>query len=152
VLPDATSLYVLWWLLGKADPTIATLEVRNLRVTREPTFPPYAALTAAASLSADGRKLYLIVFNKHHADDITTTINLDGVSAQDARIWTVTAPSLDATNLLSEQVRETVTNAPLALTTPEALTHTFPAHSMSAIEFSLQSKPPQILISESAAP
>jgi len=148
-LPDATGLYVLWRLIGQTDPTTATLEVRNLRVTREPTFPPYAALTAAASLSADSRTLYLIVFNKHHAEDIATTIHLDGAAAREARIWTVTGPDLAATNLQSEQVRETVTNAPLPLTTPRTLTHTFPARSMSAIEFPLLAEPPQIVVSGS---
>jgi alpha-N-arabinofuranosidase len=90
----------------------------------------YPLLTTSASTSADGKKVYLIVFNKSVNDFIPTDIHLAGFSAARAQYWQVTAPSMTAT---STSIRP---GAALALSNAATAAHVFPAHSMTAIEFS----------------
>jgi alpha-L-arabinofuranosidase len=79
-----------------------------------------------------------MVFNKHHADAITATIQVADASAKSARTWTVTGPRLEATNLDAEEVSETVSGAAVPDVTPKGFTCTFPARSMTAIEIERQ--------------
>ncbi len=133
-LPDCTAMALMWRIVPGDRPLTGGIAVRDLKVTPVPGFGAYAALTAAASLSADGRTLYLVVFNKHSTDAITARVDLQGFGASTARAWTVTGPSLESLNLKEEQVRETVSGATVVGVTPNGFTKTFPAHSMTAIE------------------
>ena len=97
-------------------------------------FGPYKALTGCASLSGDGKVLYLVVFNKHHVDDIAASVKIVGVRAASGRYWTVTGPSLEATNLQEELVKETTSGMALEGLRDGAVSHVFPAHSVTGIE------------------
>ncbi|HEX2950206.1 MAG TPA: alpha-L-arabinofuranosidase C-terminal domain-containing protein, partial [Armatimonadota bacterium] len=139
-ITDSPGVSICWRLIPKQNiPVSGTLEVRNLRITtnKPTTYPAYPAITASASRSADGKTVYLIVFNKHHAEDITTTIAVNGLGRRaHIRRWTVTGPSLTETNLAEEAVRETESGVAMQLSPKGTLTHTFPARSMTAFEFS----------------
>ena len=87
-----------------------------------------------ASLSADGKVLYVMVFNKHHAKDITASVKIAGTRPASGRYWTVTGPSLEATNLQDELVKETASGMALEGLRDGGFSHVFPAHSMTAIE------------------
>ncbi len=139
-LPDAKGLWPVIRILADKDaPTTAKIEIRNITVTeRDDVVPPYSALTSSASISADGRKLYVMVFNKHHAENLTADIRVADASAKSAKIWIVTGPKLEATNLEVEEVRETVSGVPVDGVSPKGFTYTFPARSMSAIEIDRQ--------------
>jgi alpha-N-arabinofuranosidase len=92
----------------------------------------YPLLTSSASTSADGKKVYVIVFNKSASDSIPAEIHLTVFSAARAQYWEVNGPSLDSTN----GVAQTEQGAALPLSNASIATHVFPAHSMTAIEFS----------------
>ena len=123
-------------LIGKKDspPVSGKLEIRGLRIERLADAPPYAALTAAASVSQDGKTLYVIVFNKHHAEPLAASIAVADASARSARAWCVTGAALTCTNLKDEEVRETVSAAAVADVKPQGFTYTFPPRSMTALE------------------
>jgi hypothetical protein len=74
----------------------------------------------------------LIVINKSANDSIPATIHLTGFSAAQARYWEVNGPGLESTS----GVAETVHGAAFPLIATANSTHVFPAHSMTAIEFS----------------
>jgi len=135
-LPGCKGLDLHLRLIAKkgAAPVSGKLEIRDVRVARLPDARPYAALTAAASLGEDGRTLYVIVFNKHHAKDIAARIAVADGSARSARAWCVTGPRLTCTNLKREEVRETVSGKAVEGVGGEGFTHTFPARSMTALE------------------
>jgi len=134
-LPDCKRLDAHLRLIAKGTGGVSgTLEIRSLRVERLADPPPYAVLTASASLSEDGRTLYLIVFNKHHAADIVARIAVTDGSTAGARAWTVTGPKLTCTNLDKPEVVETVSGTPVAGAAGGGFTHRFPARSMTALE------------------
>jgi len=109
------------------------LEVRNMQieVIRKERFPEYPLLTAMATISEDGETTTLIVINKSEILDIETDILLDGFDSKSARLWEVNAPGLRA----QTDVAQTKTAEPLPLDAGDA-TYVFPAHSITAIEFS----------------
>jgi alpha-N-arabinofuranosidase len=133
-LPDCPGLAVLWRLVPGASPASGRIELRSIKVTPVRGFPAYAAVTSAASLSADGRTLYVILFNKHHAEDIAAQVEVAGFSVASARAWTVTGPSLEAVNLEQELVREVESGAEVTGVTPSGLRRLLPARSMTAFE------------------
>jgi alpha-N-arabinofuranosidase len=132
--PNCSGATLGWNLNSKQLPSTGRIEMRELRISLLKEFGPYQALTGCASLSADGKMLYLIVFNKHHADDIVASVNIAGARPASGRYWTVTGPSLEATNLQEELVKETVSGIALEGLRDGAFSHVFPAHSMTAIE------------------
>lgn len=136
--PGCTGMDLTWRLVMRERTLTARIKVRDLRVTLERTPPPYAALTACASRSADGKTLFVMVFNKHHGKDLTANVRVAGRGAIDGRYWRVTGPSLDATNLERESVRETVTAEPVEGLGRSGFAHTFPKHSMTAFEIDLR--------------
>lgn len=118
--------------LQKADvPLSGTLEVRNLSIkSAEPThYPAYNLLTSSASLSADGKTLYVIVFNKSAAESIQAKLRFDGFAAKKAHLWQVNGPGLAT----FDGVREVKHGDELPVASGEA-TYAFPAHSMTALE------------------
>jgi hypothetical protein len=111
-----------------------TLQVHNLVVADFVAAhdPAYPLLTSSASSSSDGTKVYLIVFNKSASDSIPTAIHLAGFSAARARYWEVNGPALDSTGGVSETEQGEV----VPLSNASTAAKVFPAHSMTAIEFS----------------
>ena len=109
----------------------ARIEVRNLKIVRRDFL--YALLTATSSLSADGKTMYVIVFNKSESSDIRTRIQVKNSSCGDAKVWTVNAPSLSSTDAKSEVASETVSGASVVREGNDYAV-TLPPHSMSAVE------------------
>lgn len=96
---DAEAVNLHWRIRGATQPVSGTLEIRNVRIEPHKTYPPYATLTASASLSDDKDTLYLTVFNKHHAEPVAAQVNVHGFDIATARMWRVNGSSLTATNL-----------------------------------------------------
>ena len=121
-------------LMAEGKNVSGTLQLRNLVVTSfaSPHDAAYPLLTSSASISADGKKVCLIVFNKSASDSLPATIHLTGFSASHARYWEVNGPSLKSTDGVTDVQHGTA----LPLTNPSATAHVFPAHSMTAIELS----------------
>jgi len=121
-------------LMAEGRNISGTLQVHHLTVSDFVVAhgPAYPLLTSSASTSSDGDKLYLIVFNKSASESISTQIHLVGFKAANAQYWEVNGPGLESTNGVSETVR----NAAFPLAGPATAAHVFPAHSMTAIEFS----------------
>jgi alpha-N-arabinofuranosidase len=121
-------------LIADGKNVSGVLQVRNLAVSDFASAhdASYPLLTSSASTSADGKKVYLIVINKSASESIPADIHLAGFSAAKAQYWEVNAPRLDSTS----GVTETAQGADFHPGNPGATTHLFPAHSMTAIEFS----------------
>ncbi len=121
-------------LIAGGKNVTGTLEVHNLVLTAAVSAHDvaYPLLTSSASISPDGRKLYLIVFNKSDSASIPTAIHLASFRAAKAEYWEVNGPALAALN----GVTETQQAAPVTLSGASEASHVFPAHSMTAIEFS----------------
>jgi alpha-N-arabinofuranosidase len=134
-LDDAMAVVLAWRILPHGTAVSGKLEIRNLRVSlvRQASFAAYRAVTSCASLSRDGRKLYFVVFNKHSERAAGVIVRLSGFAAVSARRWTVTGPRLEATNLGSEEVRETVSGEAVPVT-GGVLRLTLPPRSMTAVE------------------
>jgi alpha-L-arabinofuranosidase len=96
----------------------------------------HPSLTVCASVLENRNTIFLIVFNKHSLNHISTTVSIKGSLPKTARVWTLSGELTD-TNLSEESVREVVSGQTL-LTSGENLIHTFPAHSMSAIEVEIR--------------
>jgi alpha-N-arabinofuranosidase len=120
-------------LMADGKHVSGTLQIHNLVVAAFVSAhdAAYPLVTSSASTSSDGKKLYLIVFNKSANDLIPMDMRLAGFSAAKAQYWEVSGPSLDATSGVSI----TQTGAPLSLSNATTATHVFPPHSMTAIEF-----------------
>ncbi|HEX2949181.1 MAG TPA: alpha-L-arabinofuranosidase C-terminal domain-containing protein [Armatimonadota bacterium] len=135
---DCPGTVVAWRLMSnKNNPVSGTIEVRNLKVSAYTIdhFPAYNVITSSASMSADGKTLYLIIFNKHLTDNIPVRISLNGLKGIDAvRRWMVTGPSLAATNLNKEEVREVESGVAMPLPQHGVLNYTAPVRSMTGIE------------------
>ncbi|HEX2949299.1 MAG TPA: hypothetical protein VHV83_06985 [Armatimonadota bacterium] len=140
-LNDCPGVSVCWRFRPKSGKAFTgTEEIRNLKVTAYSPIgindhPQYPAITTSASRSADGRTLYLMVFNRHQTDAIPTTIRINGIDAiKSVRRWMVNGPSLLSTNLNGEVVREMESGVVTPITQDGVLTYTAPAHSMTAFE------------------
>jgi alpha-N-arabinofuranosidase len=121
-------------LMAEGKNVSGTLQVHNLVVSDFVSAhdAAYPLLTSSASASPDRAKVYLIAFNKSTSDSISAAIHLTGFSAEKAQYWEVNGPSLDSTT----GVRVMEQGAALPLSNASTATHVFPAHSMTAIEFS----------------
>lgn len=131
-LPDTTGIATLLSMPAGSKIISGLLEIRNakLDIYKQPIFPAYNLITSAASVSTDGHTVYMIVFNKSNLH-IPMTVNFNGFTGISARRWEVNGPSLATTTGVSEVVSNT--NLPLSGGT--SAQHIFPAHSMTAIEF-----------------
>lgn len=130
-LPSAPGILLAWRVIPHGASLSGTFEVRNVKVwTVEPaSFAGYSAVTATASLSSDGKKGYLVVFNKHSGRPCQLQIKIDGKSFLTARRWTTRATKLDATDAKTDpEVRLRIANKKLSIPLPPG--------SMTAIEFS----------------
>ena len=137
-LPDCSGLTMNWWLGGQSPvPVNATIEVKDIEFKRLPALPPYSMLTASASLSNDRKSLYLIVFNKHSEKDIETDVKINHTSIASTRVWQVNGPNLSAHNGEVELVKEVISGEAIPCF-DDGFTYTFPAHSMTAFELTLE--------------
>lgn len=137
-LPDCRELQMIWRLQQKGKtPVIAEAEIEDIRLEPLPVRPAYAAVTSAASLSSDARTLYLIVFNKDADNPQPVEITWPGLRASEARIWTVTGPGFEATNIEQALVSETVSGKRIPCY-PERMEIVLPPRSMNALEIKLE--------------
>jgi len=91
----------------------------------------YPSLTSLASLSADGKTLYVVVINKHATLDQTVELHFEGVRAMgDAQFTRLNGPSLKAT---ADEVELTEWREFVGATFWQPYVHTFPAHSVTGI-------------------
>lgn len=119
-------------------PVSAVIDIVDITVASAALFPPYNAVTAAASMSASKDKLYLIIFNKHHRDAIPLSLSLTSGAASRVQVWTVSGASLLANNRTKEDVREIVSGDVVPVANGgRALSYLLPAHSMSAFEIQM---------------
>ncbi len=114
------------------------VEIRNIRISeiKPVTFPPYSALTAFATRSSDGKTVQLVVINKHHAEDIPAELRIENVKS--AKIWTVSAPDLAVTKHSQDAAFERVSGEEFKASGKDSFARSFPARSISAIEFKLK--------------
>jgi hypothetical protein len=133
-LPDCPGLLLLFRLQGFSSPASARLEIRHFELVMAEDFPPYRVVTAAASLSEDSSRLFVMLFNKHHQDSQPIELKLTTGRLLEARRWEVTGPALESTNLAGELVRETKSGELCTMAGPQLLRLTLPPHSMTAVE------------------
>ncbi|EIP99244.1 alpha-L-arabinofuranosidase [Opitutaceae bacterium TAV1] len=133
-LADTRSVQVLNRIEAGTEPVTGTLRIRNLRAEpwRGKTFPARPALTAYASASADGKKVFLVVFNLTLDRDLPATLTWDAATfpATAATCSEVNAPAAVSGK---DAVRRVADNVPLPLAAPGELRHVFPAHSATGI-------------------
>jgi alpha-N-arabinofuranosidase len=91
---------------------------------------PY--LTVNASRSEDGKKIHLMVVNKRQEAPIVAPVYFQGFAPQRATTWTLTGPSIDATNEKDPQ-NVTLHERDLGPVT-NGFNVEFPQHSFTAIE------------------
>jgi alpha-L-arabinofuranosidase len=137
-LPDTTAVDLQARLEFGDAKVSGKLEVRGLKIEAfsAPVFPAYPLLTSCASLSDDAKTLHLIVFNKSTGQDIQARLNLASFHAASARVWEVNGPGF----AVSDGVAEIVHGDPLDLS-GAVPSHIFPAHSMTAIDFTAEANP-----------
>jgi len=83
--------------LVQAQVNSPTYDSKGIGLVAEMKDVPY--LDSVASLSDDGTRLFLIVVNKHFSAAIPTQVQIAGLRpVQQAKIWLLTAASLDANN------------------------------------------------------
>ena len=136
-LPDIRAMNLVARLHVGPTPRTGLLQLRNVKITasHSPTYPAFAALTSFATVSADGRKLYLILFNKTLKRSVTAALEVKDFPGRPVRVQQVNAPKMTSVNFIPGQ--ETVIADRLVELRPEGSgwTVTLPPHSMTAIEF-----------------
>lgn len=134
-LPDATGLTGVIRLEGVPAALDARISIRKATITElsPRTAPAFAPITSHASLSADGKVLHVVVFNKHHDQPTTLSVAIADGSARSARAWCVTGP-FEGTNIPTETVRETLGGSLVPGVTGNGFTWTFPPRSMTAFD------------------
>jgi alpha-N-arabinofuranosidase len=133
-LPDTKEIEVIARRLSGGGIVTGRAWYRDLQVQK---FTPqhYAAvphLSVNASRSRDGRKVFLIIVNKHLDAPVTATINIASFKPHRARAWSLTGPSVDATNE-KDPTFVTVKERDLGAV-KNGFPVEFPPHSMTAIE------------------
>lgn len=106
------------------------LELRNLsvKVKASGCFPAYPGVTAYATKSADGKKLFVIAFNRSYDQTIPVDIRLSGFKASVADIEELYQDNVATVKdfAIAEKQREV---------TGDAFRYALPPHSMTAFEF-----------------
>lgn len=140
-LPDNDELSLLWRLNIADRPLTGKLEIRNIVIKALPPKEPFAAITAASSRSKDGKKLFVIVFNKDTKTTITTRFRVDGAKLGTGRYWRVSAPSLESNNLKEETANESISGDIVGEISNDGFSMNIPAISMTALEFECEMEP-----------
>lgn len=118
-------------------PQTETFEVRNLRVRQvlPERLPAVPYLSANAGRSPDGRTVFLMVVNKNLREAIDATVTVKGVSTARVRQWTLTGPSVEATNESRPDTVAVIESPVRDVEIP--FKQTFAPHSLTALEISL---------------
>jgi len=96
---------------------------------------PY--LDASATLSEDGRTLYLAVINRHDAEPITADIRVEGWTPKpDGKIVWLDAAHYMTENTFEQPDRVSIRERPLVAA--PSMTHPFPPHSVTIFELGRQ--------------
>lgn len=95
-------------------------------------FPAVPYLAVNASRSTDGKKVYLIVVNKNLAASVKATIRCSGFEPRAADCWSLTGPSVDATNERDPECVKVAHGRPVLVNRDLAIE--FPPHSLTAVE------------------
>lgn len=106
------------------------LEFRNIEITARPAghFPAYPGISAYATKSADGKKLFVIVFNRSYDQAIPVRIKLDHFKAAK-----VSREELFQENVAT--VKDFDPTRKQEAATGDALRFRLPPHSMTALAF-----------------
>lgn len=133
-LQTAPGIMLVWRIIPHSALISGTLEIRNLKVwtCEAASFAGYPAVTACSSLSTDGKKGFIVLFNKHHERSAAVTLTFSGKSFTQATKWTVSGSDLAETNISSETLKESATAVPIKLA-GKKLVIILPARSMTAI-------------------
>jgi len=128
--PGMTTVFRFENVDGKLN---GKLELQNLRldVCKPEVFPAYPAVSAIATKSDDGKKLFLIAFNRDPANAVQTKIELSGISATSGRCVELYQENTAMAEYFPPQ--ESVVTV-----TGGTLTRQLPPHSMTAFEFDRQ--------------
>lgn len=139
--PGCEKMNVLFRLRGtKETPVTAEFQIRNIKVEKVEGLPAYKTLTAISSVSTDGKKLYLLVFNKDLREDIGAAVEIADKSLLSAKIWTVTGPPTGTNTDGKLEVFERLHGEAVPDIGPAGFKHSFPPCSMSAIEMERKTK------------
>lgn len=86
--PDCPGFTVVFRVENVSGELSGTLKVRNIRLLpwKPETFPAFPALGTIATRSADGKSLYVTVFNNSPAQPVKTTLRLDHFAASSATV------------------------------------------------------------------
>lgn len=134
-IPGCRKMLIILRLRGGKQPVTATAMIRDIKIEELPeSLPPYPVITAASSVSADRKTVYLIVFNKDLEHPVKTVIEVKDNSAASAGIWTVSGPATGTNTGGAKDVGLKVDGAVIAGLTPSGFVYEFPPCSMSAIE------------------
>ncbi|MEW6407321.1 MAG: FG-GAP-like repeat-containing protein [Patescibacteria group bacterium] len=113
----------------EAEPTFSVSEKRNV-----PSIANVPYLSAYSSKSSDDKKLYLAAVNKHGLADMRTNLIIENAQISDqAKVYTLNGSSLYANNNTTNEVKITESQIKVS----EDFNYTFPAHSVSILEFNL---------------
>lgn len=134
-LRDTKALQLVLRCQGRQAGSTGALHLRNLKLRRAlpALFPAAQTLTASASRSEDGSKLYLMVVNKSRGEALTARLDLTGFVPGAIHTWTLTGPSLESNNLAEATCVVTEADVPVG-TGPLELT--FAPRSLTAVELS----------------
>ncbi len=132
-LPDAQELSVMARRISGGGPVTGRAFYRDLCVQQfvPKHFPAVPYLAANASRSADGKKVYVMVVNKHLDAPLSAKVQLAGFKPQRAKARALTGPAAEATNE-SDPRTVTVADHAVRLEGTQVLTE-FPPHSLTAI-------------------
>ena len=133
-LPDTKGIEVIARRLGGGGPVTGRAWDRDLQVQKFTPrhYPAVPYLSVNASGSRDGKKIFLIIVNKNLDVAVTAAVNIASFKPHHARAWSLTGPSVDATN---EKDPDTVTVKERDLgAVKDGFPIELPPHSMTAIE------------------
>ena len=106
------------------------LEFRNLEITVRPAghFPAYPGVSSYATKSKDGKKLYVIVFNRSYDQTIPVKIKLDHFKAAKVTVEELFQESVASVKDFNPVRKQEVIAG-------DALQLKLPPHSMTALQF-----------------
>ena len=135
-LADASEILVIVRRLSGHGKIKGKIFVKDITLTEKTDSLPKGkdAVSVSASISGDGKTVYLMVLNKNVVDDIEAIVSLDNNKiAKVVDVWTLNGPNILATNEeLSNNV--TINNIKVNVIDQNNLTYSFPPHSLTSIK------------------
>ncbi|MBI4707261.1 MAG: hypothetical protein HY761_04985 [Candidatus Omnitrophica bacterium] len=140
-LSDASDISVIVRRVKRSSgPVKGKVFVRKVSLVEKPVNlqTENNALSASASLNKDGNKLYLMVLNKNVYQDLEASIMLRDFSLSNSvNVWTLGGGSVATTNE-TDPNNVKITHKLTDLQNENTLSYLFPAHSLTALEFTLK--------------